>query len=215
MPLSIKHETILRADTTMLSPFDILGLIAFSFSGAVKGISRRLDLFGITVLGILTALGGGVVRDLLVIRIPLMLTAGNYVLCALLGILLALLARRRGEQVVNDRIFLVSDAVGLASFTAGGCTVAAGYGLGIVGIVVMGLSTAVGGGVLRDLLCGEVPLILRSEFYASCALAGSIIFWALLTATGNQPLAAVMCAIVVFVMRLLAIRHRWSLPTFS
>jgi len=196
----------------LLSIINIIGLVAFAFSGSVKGFSRRMDLFGVFLLGVITALGGGAVRDLLVNRMPVMLTDPAYLACSLLGALLALAFRRRGTVIVNRWIFLVSDALGLAFFTAAGCLVAREYGLGLVGILMLGTLTAVGGGMIRDVLAGEVPMVLRREVYASCSLLGGLGFWLAGLAGSGPFLASLACMLPALALRLLAIRGHWQIP---
>jgi len=198
----------------MLSLFDAAGLLSFSFSGAAKGVSKNLDLFGISLLGVLTALGGGAARDMLVNRIPLMLTNPWYPAFSLAGTAAAILVGRRGAVIERNLPFLLSDAIGLAAFTSAGCSVAAEHGLGLVGIAGLGLITAIGGGILRDLLAMDIPLVLRSEVYASCSLAGGIVFWGLVSA-GVPGAAPATCTAVVFILRLFAIAFRWKLPRFT
>jgi uncharacterized membrane protein YeiH len=199
----------------VLAFFNAVGLIAFAFSGAVTGISENLDLFGIALLGIVTALGGGALRDILVLTVPAMLKDFSYVGFAFLGIALAILARHSSRRFLHRWYFLVSDTIGLASFTVSGCLVASLHHLGIIGHVLLGLSTAIGGGLLRDMLVGRVSLILRREVYASCSIAGAIIFWALAGNTGTQTLASLVAMLVTFGMRITAIKYNWQLPKFS
>ncbi|MGB9606970.1 MAG: trimeric intracellular cation channel family protein, partial [bacterium] len=199
----------------MLLISNIIGLIAFSFSGAVKGISKNLDLFGIVVLGVVTALGGGVLRDFMVARIPIMLKDPLYLGFSLLGVLLALLTRRWSTSIVEDWGFLLSDAIGLAAFTVSGSLVAVEYKMGIMGIIILGLSTAVGGGVIRDVLAGEVPLILQKEVYASCSVCGGFIFWLILLLGGSNTLASSSAMGTVLFLRIMAIKRKWQLPRFK
>jgi len=199
----------------MLLLSNIIGLVAFSFSGAVKGISKNLDLFGIAVLGLVTALGGGVLRDFMVVRTPIMLKDPLYIGFALLGILLALLTRRWSTKIVEDWGFLLSDAIGLAAFTVSGALVAVEYGMGIIGIIVLGLSTAVGGGIIRDVLAGEIPLILQKEVYASCSICGGFVFWLILYLGGSNTLASTSAMGITLLLRILAIQRKWQLPRFE
>jgi uncharacterized membrane protein YeiH len=199
----------------MLLLSNIIGLVAFSFSGAVKGISKNLDLFGIAVLGLVTALGGGVLRDFMVVRTPIMLKDPLYIGFALLGIFLALLTRRWSTKIVEDWGFLLSDAIGLAAFTVSGALVAVEYKMGIIGIIVLGLSTAVGGGIIRDVLAGEIPLILQKEVYASCSICGGFVFWLILYLGGSITLASASAMGITLLLRILAIQRKWQLPRFE
>ncbi|MCM8759312.1 MAG: trimeric intracellular cation channel family protein [Candidatus Omnitrophica bacterium] len=191
-----------------------IGLIAFSFSGAVKARIHDLDLFGIIFLGFSTALGGGAIRDIMVQRIPLMLTDINYTIFSIFGILAGILLKRNISKAIYTKIFLVSDGIGLASFTATGCMVAAQTGLGVIGIVVLGMSTAIGGGIIRDVLVNEIPIVLSEEIYATCSFVGCIVFWMLFCISGIHISAFISMA-VVFILRILAIIFNWNLPKFS
>lgn len=198
----------------MFSLLNTIGLITFSFSGAIKGIQKRFDLFGIFVLGIITALGGGVVRDILVNQLPKMLTESTYIGFSLIGVLIGILLRGKTTPII-EKIFLISDAVGLSAFTSTGCIIAYENGLGLLGITLLGLSTAIGGGIMRDLLSGDVPLVLCKEFYASCSILGCIVFYLSIISKISISLSGMICVLVVFLTRLLAIKYKWHLPYFS
>jgi uncharacterized membrane protein YeiH len=198
----------------MFHLLNIIGLITFSFSGAIKGIYKKFDLFGIIVLGISTSLGGGVIRDVLVNQIPKMMTDFSYIGFSLLGILIAIITRQKITPTI-EKIFLISDAIGLSSFTATGCLVAVENSLGIIGIILLGLSTAIGGGIIRDILSGDVPLVLCKEFYASCSILGCIFFWLCLILNISLSISALICVLTVFLIRLMAIKYNWHLPYFT
>lgn len=201
----------------MFELLNIIGLLSFAFSGGVKGLTKNFDLFGITLLGIITALGGGTLRDILVLKTPQMLTNLNYVIFALIGAGIAIGFRKKYHtEITKEKIFLISDAIGLAAFTVGGCLVAVENKCGFIGFVILGLSTAVGGGIIRDILAGETPLVLKEEFYASCAIAGSILFWLLwkLNFTSVEQTGSIV-VFIVFFLRLIAIKLNWKLPRLS
>jgi uncharacterized membrane protein YeiH len=198
----------------MFHLLNIIGLITFSFSGAIKGIYKKFDLFGIIVLGISTSLGGGVIRDVLVNQIPKMMTDFSYIGFSLLGILIAIITRQKITPII-EKIFLISDAIGLSSFTATGCLIAVENSLGIIGIILLGLSTAIGGGIIRDILSGDVPLVLCKEFYASCSILGCIFFWLCLILNISLSISALICVLTVFLIRLMAIKYNWHLPYFT
>lgn len=198
----------------MLEIFNIIGLLAFSFSGAAKGINRGLDIFGIAVLGTITALGGGMIRDFMVSRTPVMLTNPYYIGFSLLGVLFALLTRRWSNKILTDWGFLFSDAIGLSAFTVTGALVAIEYHLGIIGIIILGLSTAIGGGIMRDILVGEIPLIFQKEVYASCSILGGFVFWLIIFLNGEKTFASTVGMMTTLLLRLLAIKRQWNLPRF-
>ncbi len=201
-------------DQTYLFILNSVGLIAFAFSVALKAIMHNLDLFGIIFLGFATALGGGAIRDVLVQRVPLMLTDISYTIFTLIGVVGAIVLKKETARAMYTKVFLISDGIGLASFTATGCIVAYQEGLGIIGIIVLGMSTAIGGGIIRDILVNEIPMVLNREIYATCSFVGCIFFWILVQTYGIQSASYISLAIV-FILRVFSIIFRWNLPRFS
>ncbi|WP_254537290.1 trimeric intracellular cation channel family protein [Halomarina litorea] len=202
----------------MVSAFDLmnaLGLLAFAAAGALKGAEADLDLFGVGVLGVVTALGGGTLRDVLVGRVPGSLQSTTDVSVAFLGVALAVaFVVRRGD--VRDHPALVgSDAVGLAAFAATGAQVGVEAGLSPFGVVVLATLTGVGGGSLADLLLTRVPVVLREDFYATPAVLGGVGFWAATRLGVPSGGALLGTAVLVFVVRVLAVARDWGLPTLS
>lgn len=197
----------------VFSALNAVGLLAFAAVGALKAIDSELDLLGIVVLGVTTALGGGVVRDLLIDAVPTALRSTADVSVALAGVCLALAAARALDGLATHPAVLVPDAVGLGAFAATGALVGAGAAVSPFGVVLLATVTGVGGGALADLLRGEVPFVLREDFYATCAVVGGAGFVAV-TAAGVDPRpAAFACAATVTGLRLAAIRFAWELPT--
>ena len=190
-----------------------VGLVAFAVVGALKATDADLDLLGVTVLGVLTALGGGMTRDVLVGRVPAALTATSDVALTLLGVALAVVVRTRVTGRLRDHpALLLPDAVGLAAFAATGALVGEAVGLAPFGVVTLAALTGVGGGSISDVLLGRVPGVLREDFYATPAVLGGVLFW-LATAVGARPDAvALPCALAVFTLRVLALRFDWELP---
>lgn len=197
--------------------FDLMntvGLVAFAMVGSLKAADADLDLFGVTVLGVLTALGGGTTRDVLVARVPSSLRSTGDVAVALLGVALAvLLARRVRGRLLDHPLLLVPDAVGLAAFAATGALVGQEVGLSAFGVVVLATLTAVGGGSLADLLLSRVPVVLREDFYATPAVLGGAAFWLSVSAGVGSSTAALGCAGLVLAVRLFALRRGWDLPS--
>jgi len=200
-----------------VSAFDVLnwlGLLAFAFAGALDGADEGLDVLGVAVLGVVTALGGGITRDLLVNRTPVALTATVDVLLVLAGVVAAVLLVGNGRELSTDSPAVqLPDAVGLAAFAATGAIVAWDSGLSAFGVLVCAMLTGTGGGAIRDLLVARTPGILVEDFYATCALAGATAFWALRTAGAPRPTGVAACVGVALALRVLAIRYDWHLPT--
>jgi uncharacterized membrane protein YeiH len=191
-----------------------VGLVAFATVGALKGSDADLDLFGIVVLGFLTALGGGIVRDVLVGRVPAALQSSGDVVVAALGVLLGVgLSMRVQGRLRDTPALLVPDAVGLAAFAATGAAIGLETDLNLFGVVVLATLTGVGGGSISDLLLGRVPAVLREDFYATPAALGGVVAWVAVRFSLSVAFATLAAAGSVLVVRLAALRYDWRLPT--
>lgn len=195
--------------------FDLVGTFAFAMSGAFKAIRKKLDILGILVLGFATAMGGGIIRDALLHRIPVSFTTNLYALFSLLGCLSAVAWHyvAKGRRFLDeDRAFLLVDALGLAIFAVIGASAGAAAGLKSWSVVVLAALTGVGGGVVRDLLVMEIPMVLHADFYATAALLGGLSF-VLLSAAGFQPsVVSAVTFLTTLLLRTAAIFLGWSLP---
>jgi len=194
---------------------NIVGLLAFAVVGALKAIDDDLDLFGVVVLGITTALGGGTTRDLLVDRVPQSLLSMTDMGIALIGVIFALVGARLFTGLADHPAVQVSDAVGLAAFATTGALVGDDTGVSLFGIVILAAMTGVGGGAIADLLLGKTPFVLKEDFYATCAVVGGFVFWMAITIKVDEQASAIICAASVLGLRLLALHHGWRLPTGS
>ncbi|HWG24701.1 trimeric intracellular cation channel family protein [Actinospica sp.] len=203
--------------------FDLLGILTASSAGALTGLRKGLDLVGVLVLAAAAGLGGGVVRDLMIGAVPVaMLTDWRYLATAsfaaafvllaehprILGRPLPVIDRARG-RIPLSTAFLVADSATLGCFAVSGTAKSLDYGLAVIPASLMGVVTAVGGGVIRDVLVNEVPLVLRRELYAVPALVGALI----VAATGRYDPAATplafLAAAVTMGLRILAVRKDW------
>lgn len=198
---------------SLLYALDLLGTAAFAASGAWAGVRRDMDLFGVVLLGLVTANGGGTVRDLLLGAPPFILKNETYLYLSLIISLLVFIFHRKMEFLQHPLQYF--DAVGLGTFVVIGTGKALDYHIGFFGSVMMGVLTATAGGMIRDILSNRVPLVLQREVYASACLAGGTLLYLLhLTALpGNVSL--VVAAVAVTGVRLLAIQKGWSLPRAS
>ncbi|MFC4548984.1 MULTISPECIES: trimeric intracellular cation channel family protein [Halorussus] len=192
---------------------NVIGLLAFAVVGSLRGADADLDLLGVAVLGVMTALGGGVTRDLLVDTVPVALRSTTDVSVALVGVGLAVALARLEMGATDHSLVLLADAVGLSAFATTGALVATTAGLSPFGVVVLATVTGVGGGLVSDVLLRNVPFVLVEDFYATCAVLGGVVFWVAISAGAGRRASAVVCAAFVFGLRLLAIRHDWELPT--
>ena len=189
---------------------DLLGVAVFAISGALAGGRRGLDLLGVTVIAMVTSIGGGTLRDLLLDRHPIFWIADpSYLWAVLAGTAVSVAYTRL--WVATRKALLVADALGLAFFAIGGAQIALQAGKSALIALLMGAITGVAGGVIRDLLTGEVPLVLRpGRLYATAAIAGIVAFLALRgIATAIAPWAGM---VTTATLRLLAIRYELTLP---
>ena len=195
----------------LLFILDLIGTAAFAASGALAGIRRGMDLFGVLVLGMVTAIGGGTLRDLLLGDTPpFCLKDENYLWLSLIVSLLVFTGHRHLKRVSNPLLYF--DAIGLGTFVVIGTGKALQFNLGPLGAVLMGVMTATAGGVIRDVLSNRVPLILQREIYASACLIGAGLMVALQHTALSQNLIIVLAATTVIILRLLAIFNNWALP---
>jgi len=190
---------------------DIIGTFVFAVSGAFKAARYELDLLGVMVLAIATGVGGGIVRDVMIgCTPPAVFQDETYLFVCVLGGLAVFFAATK-IATRWDRV-MAADAVGLAVFAAIGSAKANLYGLGDIGIVMMAAITATGGGVIRDMLVGEIPAVLRADFYATAALLGGACFVTAGRLGFGQSTQLVIAITVTLLLRVLAMRYGISLP---
>jgi uncharacterized membrane protein YeiH len=190
---------------------DLIGTAAFAASGAWVGVRKQMDLFGVLVLGVVTAVGGGTLRDLLLGDIPpFSLKDENYIYVSIAIALIVFVNRNRFKKL--EKPLLYFDAIGLGTFVVIGTTKALDFQMGWLGATLMGVMTGTAGGVIRDILANQVPLILRREIYASACVAGGVLLVALEHFGTIRSTAALLAAAAVIIIRLLAIHYDWTLP---
>jgi uncharacterized membrane protein YeiH len=190
---------------------DLFGTFVFALSGAMLGVHRRLDLFGVLVLSFAAATAGGIIRDLLIGAVPPASIADwRYIAVPILAGLVTFWWNPTIHRL--RRPVLVFDAAGLSLFAVAGALKALAFGLNPVAAVLLGMLTGIGGGIVRDVLVAEVPTVLHGEVYAVAALAGAAVV--VIGQQLNVPAApaAVVGALLCFVLRLGAIRRGWGLP---
>lgn len=198
----------------MLELLDFAGVAVFAISGALAAGRKKLDLIGVIVIASVTAIGGGTVRDLLLDRHPVFWIAQPMYLYVIVAAALGtvIYASRFHPP---DRLLLIADALGLALFTISGAQIAESRGLPGIVVVLMGTLTGVAGGVLRDVLSAEIPIILRKgQIYATAAIAGTAIYL-LLQMAMPQATAALVGMAAIACMRIVAIVWDLTLPVFS
>lgn len=211
----------MKFSTWLFTISDMLGCVAFALSGAMTGLRYRLDLFGIVVLGVTTALGGGMIRDLIIGQIPPMMFQNPVYAAVAIGtsVLIFLVARFSRRQYARwephiEQLANVFDAVGLGAFTVVGMEAGIGAGYGDNGFLLMFLSllTGIGGGLLRDLFVQRMPGVLHKHVYAVAVLAGALLYLVMYRLELSQLLATPVTILLVFIIRMLATHYRWNLP---
>lgn len=194
---------------SVLHFLDLFGTLAFAVSGALVALNKRMDLFGVMVLALVTAIGGGTIRDLLLGSTPVFALADPvYIYIALAGALGTFLFCTALLKV--NSIILIADAIGLGTFVCIGISRALAAGANVAGAVMLGVITAVAGGIIRDVLAGEMPAVLARDFYAMACAAGGLIYVVLYKYNVPESTTMLIAAGSVIVLRVLAIRHGWN-----
>lgn len=200
---------------------ELAGTISFAISGAMVAIKKRVDLFGVIFLGIITALGGGMLRDTMIGVVPPAMFQNPVNLAAAAGAALfvflvaaAFKKKYLSEEKTIDSINNVVDALGLGAFTVIGvqATINAGFGENKILLIAMGLVTGIGGGLIRDLMVMEIPFVLRKRVYAVASLVGGGLFCLLGKFQTPEYLNVFVSVFTVFLIRILATRFKWNLP---
>ena len=206
---------------TYIDVFEYIGVAAFAICGAMAGIDRGADIFGVLFVAVITALGGGVIRDMMLGHLPpRMFSSFTYIGVALVcGLLVFLDAYIRTEkyrlhQAELDSLVNIFDALGLAVFTVTGMDIAiAQCGLeNPVLLVLLGMTTGVGGGMIRDMLTNAMPKVLYKRIYAIASVAGGLLYYGFLRLGLNKTVGALIAIAFIVTLRILATKFRWNLP---
>ena len=197
----------------MLHVIFVVAIAAEAMTAALAAGRRRMDWFGVCVLAVVTALGGGTMRDTLLGHYPLSWVADPSLLLIASGAALVTIALARFMETLRWP-FLILDALGLVVFTIIGCNVAIGMGQSPVIVIVAGMITGIAGGILRDVLCNDIPLVFSGELYATVSIVTGALYY--LGVVAGFPLEAVtiLAMVVGFTLRVLAILFNWSMPKF-
>ena len=193
---------------------DILGTIAFAISGTLAAMHKKLDLFGVFIIAFVTAVGGGTLRDILIDRtLVSWMQDLNYVYAISAATIFAIIIRKK-IAYLRTSLFLF-DTIGLGIFTIIGTEIGIQQQLHPVITVILGTLTATFGGVLRDILCNEIPVIFKKEIYAMACIAGAITFIILSNLEINTNTNYIITTLIVIVIRLVAVKFKLSLPTLK
>ena len=209
---------------TILFILEIIGTIAFSISGTFVAIKAKFDVFGVIVIGCITSVGGGIMRDILIGNVPPTIFSRLYImiiaaLTSLAVFLIFYYSRKRSEVMRKkiEQINNVFDAMGLAAFTVMGTELAFtnGFSGNVFLSVILGVLTGVGGGLLRDILTETSPYIFKKHVYAVAAILGSLLYYLIKIWSNNSIFPSIAAIIFIFGIRILATKYRWRLPKIT
>lgn len=209
--MQVPLSTISQASVLAAHVLDLFGVAVAAVGGSLVAGRRRLDWFGVLVIAVVTAIGGGTIRDVLLGRHPIFWIADQVYLVVIMVAVLGTLVYTRYKPV-PARTLLVADAGALALFAISGATIAEARHTPAMIIVLMGTITGCAGGMLRDVLCAQVPLILRRDIYATAAIVGTALYAVLKATHVSSWLSASVAMAVVFMLRLGAITWGWHFP---
>ena len=198
---------------TFVQILDFIGTFAFAISGIRLASAKRFDWFGAYVVGFVTAIGGGTLRDLLLDVTPAWMTDSIYLICTGLALGWVILF---GKYLIHlNNTFFIFDTIGLALFTVVGVGKSLALGFPFWVAIIMGSMTGAAGGVLRDVFINEIPLIFRKEIYAMACVVGGLAYWLCALAGLDDVVCQVVCGVVVFLTRILAVKYQICLPVLS
>ena len=195
--------------------FDMIGIIACSISGTILAKHKNFDVFGCLLVSIVTAIGGGTVRDVILDRHPLfwMVDMSYLTVITLSSLVMQIFFHPNSKRV--NKFLKLSDTIGLSVFTLIGINVADSIGANVPVALLLGVITIIVGGIIRDMICNEIPLVLQQEIYISAALAGGILYFALHNLGVTAWIADIATMGTIFTLRMLAIRYDWQFPTIE
>ena len=194
--------------------FDYIGTLVFAISGTLTAANKRLDFFGATVIGFVTAVGGGTLCDMMLGDTPVAwMRTINYFLVIVLGILITIMFSKQVMKL--RRTLFLFDTIGIAIFTIIGLNKALAFGIHPPLAVIMGITSAVVGGIIRDTLTNEVPLIFQKEIYATACIAGALVYLLLNYFNVSEVVNQSITILTIIAIRLVAVRFNISLPRLS
>jgi len=201
-------------DLSFVYILEMLGTAAFAVSGALAASRKNMDIFGFCVLALMPAVGGGTIRDIIIDRVPVFWISDNrYVAVAIIAALVVFFTSYRPGA--RRRILIWMDALGLALFAALGTEICLKADTGPLVAIMLGVTTAVTGGMIRDVICNEIPLVLSREIYATAAFVAAGAYVVADGAGLGEQLSLTLAVLVGFVVRALGIIYNWSLPSFG
>lgn len=197
-------------EETFLFAIEVLGTLAFAVSGIRLAAKKQFDWFGAYTIGVVTAIGGGTIRDLLLGAPPFWMLSWMYLAVTGLGFIVVMSFRK--VLTSDSRSLFMFDAIGLALFVITGIQKSLVYGYPMWVAVVMGMITGSFGGITRDVLINEEPLFFRKDIYATACLAGGFVYWIVFLCGGSAVLQQILCAVTILFLRWGALHYGWHLP---
>lgn len=208
-------------EVNILYTIELIAIASFAVPGATVAIEKGLDIFGVVFIGVIAALGGGVLRDLILgIFPPIMFVDKNYtIVAALTSLFIFLFASRDSKKYFNnivkvDWLVNIIDAIGISLYSVTSVQRCFYYGYGDNGFlcIMMAMTTCIGGSIIRDCLCQKLPALLRKKIYALAVIAGSAVYYNLYVYGFNINISMIIGAITTFSIRMLATKYKWNMP---
>ena len=199
--------------TDFLYIIDILGTISFAVSGAFLAMEKKLDAFGVLVLAFVTAIGGGTLRDIMIGNLPVSWLKNETATIVIFCSAIVTMFFGRYLKHLTTTLFLF-DALGLGLFTIIGIELGIEKNFSIGVCIALGTITACFGGVVRDVLLNNIPLLFRKEIYALACIAGGLVYFLLMRMNIDTDLSKILCILIIFFIRVVAVRYKLSLPQF-
>ncbi|MDR1723448.1 MAG: trimeric intracellular cation channel family protein [Tannerella sp.] len=193
-----------------LKIIEIAGTIAFAISGVRLSAAKEFDWFGAFVVGFVTAIGGGTLRDILLEVTPFWMLNPVYLTCSVAGLIIVIIFSRRLVRL--DTPFFIFDTIGLALFVVVGIEKTIGLGFPFWVAIIMGTITGIVGGIMRDVLISEIPLVFRKEMYALPCIFGGLVYWLCHALNCSAFVCEITASAVIFLNRVLAVKYHWGLP---
>lgn len=200
-------------EITFLLVVEIIGTLAFAISGIRLAAVKHFDWFGAYIVGLVTAIGGGTIRDLFLSTTPFWMLSYWYLVVTAIALLLVIIFKK--YLVRLDHTVFIFDTIGLALFVVIGMQKSIDFGFPMWVAIIMGTITGAFGGVLRDILINEEPLIFRKEVYATACIAGGLVYWLIAHFGGSTMIQQISCACIIILVRVLSVVYNWSLPVMG
>ena len=202
--------------STLILVFDCIGIVAFTLMGYILASKMQFDLLGIIFIAFSTAFAGGVFRDIIVDRVPFIFEHTYPLSIALLTIFISYLSKLHYSQKVSEnKLFLVSDSIGMNTFAITGSLIAVEHNFNLGGIVFLALMTAIGGSIVRDIIMNKTPYFLKNEFYGTIAIMDGVLIWLFDKLNLIANITIIFILLFGVLLRLMAIKYHWKLPSIK